>query len=91
VVLDTGQGRNHTAVHSRGFPTQDGVATAAWRDRAHAEVEDYGVLVLDEQAHTICDDLALTTAGGRTLRARALLVATGARDELPHVQGLQER
>ncbi|WP_280267923.1 NAD(P)/FAD-dependent oxidoreductase [Nocardia wallacei] len=36
-------------------------------------------------------EFELRLAGGRTLRARRVLVATGLRDELPHLPGVRER
>jgi thioredoxin reductase len=63
-------------------------------DRGRAEVRAYGGEILAGEvaaAERDGDGFAVRLAGGRTLRARRLLVATGLADELPAVPGLRER
>jgi thioredoxin reductase len=93
LVVDGGDPRNAAAAHAHNFLTRDGVAPGELLALGRAEVERYG-------GHVIAGRVsALARAGSRfrveladrTVTARRLLVATGARDELPDVPGLAER
>jgi thioredoxin reductase len=93
-VVDAGSPRNAPASHMHGYLSRDGLPPGELLARGREEVRRYGVALLPG----IVDDLErvdgafrVGLAGGVELRARRLLVATGLRDELPAVDGLQER
>ncbi len=79
----------------RGYLSRDGMSPAAFLAVGREEIARYGVeLVRDRVVDASRDaDAGFTVplAGGRTVRARQPVVATGLRDELPPVPGLAER
>ncbi|MEV0848019.1 NAD(P)/FAD-dependent oxidoreductase [Streptomyces sp. NPDC049954] len=97
VVIDSGAPRNAPAEGVHGLLGLDGVPPAELLARGRAEVRRYGGRVVTGEVTTAAPaersaegDLrfTVTLAGGGTLRARRLLVATGLRDVLPDVPGL---
>ncbi|PZH18045.1 thioredoxin reductase [Streptomyces sp. NTH33] len=95
LLVDAGEPRNAPAAHMQGFLSRDGMPPAEFLAAGREEVARYGVeLVRDRAVDAVRDadgEFGVTLAGGRTLRARHLVVATGLKDELPTVPGLAER
>ncbi|MGW1323302.1 NAD(P)/FAD-dependent oxidoreductase [Streptomyces antibioticus] len=93
LVIDAGEPRNAPAAHMHGYLTRDGMAPADFLAAGREEIARYGVeLVRDRAVDVVRDtDFAVVLAGGRTVRARQLVVATGLKDELPPLPGLAER
>ncbi len=95
LLVDAGDPRNAAAGHVHNFLTQEGTGPEELYASGRAEVRSYGGQIL----HGDVDSLDRVDAGGpfrikignRTVSARRVLVATGARDELPDVAGLAER
>jgi thioredoxin reductase len=90
-VIDAGTPRNAPAAHMHGFLSRDGTPPADLLERARAEVRSYGVELVDDRVVEIARGFTLRLAGGRTVTARRLLLATGAVDELPDIPGARER
>jgi len=74
-----------------GFLSRDGMPPADLLAAGRAESRSYGVDFVEEQVVAIEPSFTLRLAGGRTLKARGLLLATGAVDELPDIPGARER
>jgi thioredoxin reductase len=91
VVIDAGTPRNAPAAHMQGFLSQDGTPPSALLGAARAEVRHYGVEIIEDRVVDATAGFVLRLGGGRTVRARQLLLATGATDELPDVMGARER
>ncbi|MBP1303013.1 MULTISPECIES: NAD(P)/FAD-dependent oxidoreductase [unclassified Curtobacterium] len=94
LVLDAGAPRNRFAAHMHGVLGHDGKPPLELLAVGRAEVEAHGGAIWDTPAVTTRhegDGFAVETDDSRTVLARALLVATGASDELPDVDGLAER
>ncbi|NMI00987.1 NAD(P)/FAD-dependent oxidoreductase [Pseudonocardia acidicola] len=94
LVLDAGHPRNAPASGVHGLLSLDGTDPAELLDRGRAEVRRYGGQVVSGEVETVVrddDGFVVEPAGGRTVRARRLLVATGLVDELPDLPGLRER
>jgi thioredoxin reductase len=91
VVVDAGMPRNAPAAHMQGFLSRDGTPPADLLRAARAEVRRYGVEIVDDRVVDATAGFALRLAGGRTVEARQVLLATGAVDELPDVGGARER
>jgi len=91
VVIDAGAPRNAPAAHMQGFLSRDGMPPADLLAAAREEVHGYGVEVIDDRVVGITGDFALSLAGGRTVTARRVLLATGAVDQLPEIRGARER
>lgn len=95
LVIDAGQRRNRFAPASHGFLGQDGRAPAAIAADGRAQLLAYpNVRWLDGSATraTRSDNgFFVDAAGGKTLHARRLVLATGVVDELPDIEGVAER
>ncbi|MFJ9717548.1 NAD(P)/FAD-dependent oxidoreductase [Streptomyces sp. NPDC101213] len=93
LVVDAGEPRNAPAAHMQGYLSRDGMSPAEFLATGREEIARYGVeLVRDRVVDATRDGgFAVALAGGRTVRARQLVVATGLKDELPPVEGLAER
>jgi thioredoxin reductase len=91
VVIDAGEPRNAPAAHMQGFLSRDGTSPASLLQTARAEVRHYGVEIVEDRVVGATAGFALRLAGGRTVQARRVLLATGAVDELPDVIGARER
>ncbi|MCR3720656.1 MULTISPECIES: NAD(P)/FAD-dependent oxidoreductase [Prauserella salsuginis group] len=95
VVLDAGEPRNAPADAVHGLLGREGVPPAELLERGRAEVRGYGgrVVTAEVEAVSAGDDgrFIVSTSGGRSVRARRVLVTTGLVDELPDIAGLRER
>ncbi|MEV0250975.1 NAD(P)/FAD-dependent oxidoreductase [Nocardia sp. NPDC050712] len=95
-VIRGGAPRNAPAQHMHGFLSRDGMPPLDLLTTGAAEVAGYGGELVDDEvigAESAADAAGFTLrlAGGRVLRARRVLVATGLRDVLPEVPGVRER
>jgi thioredoxin reductase len=93
VVIDGGAPRNAPASGVHGFLSRDGVSPARLLEDGRADVRRYGGHIAAGEASAADrdqDGFTVTLAGGRTVAARRLLVATGLVDELPDVPGARE-
>ncbi|WP_053851906.1 NAD(P)/FAD-dependent oxidoreductase [Streptomyces sp. NRRL B-24085] len=91
LVVDAGEPRNTPSAHMQGFLTRDGMPPAEFLAIGREEVEGYGVELVRDRVTEVAPGFSVTLAGGRVVRARRLVVATGLRDELPDVPGVAER
>lgn len=94
LVLDNDAPRNRFAGHMHGVLGRDHTSPLDLLADGRRELARYDVEVQRGAAFTASregDVFAITTEDGGMLRARRLLVTTGARDELPDVPGLAER
>ncbi|MFJ8281395.1 NAD(P)/FAD-dependent oxidoreductase [Streptomyces griseoviridis] len=94
LVVDAGEPRNAPAAHLHGYLSRDGMAPDEFLAVGREEIARYGVELVRDRAVDAERDgpgFAVTLTGGRTVRGRALVVATGLKDELPRVPGLAER
>src|SRR4051812_36207279 len=90
-VVDAGTPRNAPAAHMQGFLSRDGMPPADLLAAGRAEVRGYGVAVIEDRVVEVASGFTLRLAGGGSIAARRLLLATGAVDELPDVEGARER
>ena len=95
VVIDAGHPRNAPAAHSHGYLTRDGVPPLELLAIGRREVADYGVEIVDGDVVALerqpKGGFRVAMSGGRSWRARRVLVTTGLVDELPDLPGLRER
>ncbi len=96
LLCDDGHPRNAASSALHGYLTRDGIAPDELLRLGRAEIVGYGVEIREEKVTGArClepgdDDKAafeITLAGGASLRARKLLLATGVQDVLPDVAG----
>ena len=92
LVCDTGQPRNRTASALHGYLTRDGMPPLELLRLGREELKQYGI----EQRHVSVRDVVCTPDGfdvhlesGERLHARKVLIATGVRDHLPPIDGLE--
>ncbi|RSS24209.1 NAD(P)/FAD-dependent oxidoreductase [Streptomyces sp. WAC08452] len=93
LVVDAGEPRNAPSDHMQGFLTRDGMAPAEFLALGREEIARYGVELVRDRAVDVAreEDFTVSLAGGRSVRARRLVVTTGLTDELPEVPGVAER
>ncbi|MEV0637589.1 NAD(P)/FAD-dependent oxidoreductase [Streptomyces sp. NPDC050619] len=91
LVVDAGEPRNAPAAHMQGYLSRDGMSPADFLAVGREEIARYGVELVRDRAVDVRQGFAVDLAGGRTVHARRLVIATGLRDELPQVAGLAER
>ncbi|MGI5187328.1 NAD(P)/FAD-dependent oxidoreductase [Promicromonospora sp. CA-289599] len=98
LLLDSGEYRNAPAEHLHNFVTRDGTPPAEFRAAARAELAAYATVTVRETAASavVQDGAGFRVelgAGGahgpETLAARAMVLATGMRDTLPAIPGLE--
>jgi thioredoxin reductase len=90
-VIDAGAPRNAPAAHMQGFLSRDGMPPAELLAAGRSEVSGYGVELIDGKVVSIDAGFVVHLSGGGELRARRVLVTTGAFDELPDIPGVRER
>ncbi|CAA9390205.1 MAG: Thioredoxin reductase [uncultured Nocardioides sp.] len=94
LVVDAGEPRNAPADHAHNYLGREGVPPLELLEDGRAEVASYGVEVVTDRVVGVERSGAaflVTSASGRTDRARRVLVTGGVVDELPDVPGLAER
>jgi thioredoxin reductase len=90
-VVDAGGPRNAPAAHMHGFLSRDGMPPHDLVAAGRAEVAGYGGRLIDDTVVDVAPGFHVRLAGGSSLHARRILVATGLRDELPDIPGVRER
>lgn len=95
LLVDAGSPRNRFALTSHGFLGQDGVAPSVIISTARRQLATYATVKVREGEVV---DAAITDAGFRVLfadgredNAKRLILATGVRDILPDLPGIEER
>ncbi|WP_458690546.1 NAD(P)/FAD-dependent oxidoreductase [Nocardia tengchongensis] len=93
VVVDAGEPRNASAQHVHGFLSRDGVEPARLLADGRSEMLGYGGQLLDDRVTSIerCENGFVVHARNSAFSTRAVLVATGLRDELVPIPGLREQ
>ncbi len=93
LVVDAGDPRNATAGHVHNFLTRDAIAPEDLYSAGRGELHAYGGEITRATVDEISRDGALfrVVIDHRAITARRLLIATGARDELPDIPGLAQR
>ncbi len=94
IVVDDGRPRNAPAAHMHGYLGHEGLPPSELLAIGREEVRSYGGEVLPGRvvAAGRADDgrLRLQLAGGNSVLARRLLIATGLVDELPDIDGVAD-
>ena len=94
IVFGTDVYRNDPAPEMHNFIGYDGAAPAELRIAARKDVAAYPTVSFADigvdRIDGCLDDFRLRTADGSTVRARRVVLATGVRDTLPEVPGIDE-
>ncbi|WP_018350087.1 FAD-dependent oxidoreductase [Longispora albida] len=94
LVVDAGRPRNAPAGHVHAYLGREGTPPAELYEIGRKEVTSYGAEIVTgtvESASRHRDGFVVTLDGGRSVRARRLLITTGVTDGLPDVPGLAGR
>ena len=95
IVVDAGEPRNAPAEHMHGYLGHEGIPPSELTTVGREEVRSYGGEVLDGRVSGVTrtqdQRFRVEIAGGHSIVARRVLVATGLVDELPDIDGLAER
>lgn len=94
VVIDSGEPRNAPADGAHGLLGQEGINPLELLRNGRNEVISYGAEIIHGRvadARPDGDGFRVTTDSGDDLSARAVLIATGTRDQLPDIPGVRER
>ncbi|HZG21988.1 MAG TPA: NAD(P)/FAD-dependent oxidoreductase [Herbaspirillum sp.] len=95
LMIDAGQPRNRFSEASHGFLGQDGTPPHEIMGIAVEQLRAYPsfdmIAAYAEHASADACGTSVTLDDGRRFHARRLILATGVRDELPAIVGLQER
>ena len=89
-VVDAGSPRNAPAAHMQGFLSRDGMPPRDLLAAGRAEVASYGGTLIDDEVlgiDAIDPGFRVRLAGGSSLTARRVLVATGLRRRGPRHPG----
>lgn len=94
-VIDAAQPRNRFAEHSHGFLGLDGSSPAEIRAKAIEQLSAYDSVSLingmASSAHKDGQDFVVALENGEHISGKKLIIATGVKDELPAIPGLDER
>ncbi|MFB3306770.1 NAD(P)/FAD-dependent oxidoreductase [Pseudomonas sp. AMR01] len=95
VVIDAGQRRNRFAATSHGFLGQDGQPPQVIAAEGRSQLMEYPTVtwVQDSALEALQqpDGFSIRTRCNGEYQARRLILATGVVDELPAIEGLEER
>jgi thioredoxin reductase len=91
IVIDAGRPRNAAAAHMQGFLSRDGMPPSELLAVGRAEVRRYGVELVEDRVVDALPGFALHLGSGRIVEAGQVLLATGAADVLPAIEGARER
>ncbi|GAA3642783.1 NAD(P)/FAD-dependent oxidoreductase [Microbacterium awajiense] len=94
LVIDAGRPRNRFAAHMHGVLGHDGVDPAELLARGRDEAHRYDVAFASGTVVAVTEvdgRLRVTRSDGLVDTARALVIATGVRDDLPDIPGLREQ
>lgn len=94
LVVDSGDYRTYSVEHSHGYLGRDPQSPAELLATAREQVARYATVSRIEgrvdDARGECGDFTLTLAGGAVVRALRVVLATGVRDLLPQIEGIDE-
>lgn len=94
LVLDTNRPRNYASHAIHAFLSRDGIHPREFRRIARDQLRQYPTvkLVMKEATGARClrEGFEVTVTGGRGMRCRKLLLATGVVDELPQLRDFDQ-
>lgn len=94
MLFDNSKPRNAVTQHSHGFITRDGIKPKEFRALAHEDISKYPSVEI-KMSKVVGVKMergvfALVTARGDVYHARTILIATGLKENLPAIKGLQD-
>ncbi|OES45328.1 NAD(P)/FAD-dependent oxidoreductase [Domibacillus iocasae] len=93
MLIDEAKPRNAVTLKSHGFLTRDGISPTVIREIAREQLKAYkNVTVMEDVIEDVerNNDLFITkTRNGQTVMSKKIIFATGMKDHLPSIPGLQ--
>jgi len=92
VVFDNGKHRNRWAQHMNGFLSSDGMRPQDFIQKGRAELAKYNVEILEKFIVTATHskgNFIVNDSDGVMYKSRKLLLATGLKDKLPEIEGIE--
>lgn len=95
ILLDDQTNRNQVTHESHGFITRDGVSPAEFRKIGRTELQNYPSIQLADQRIiniTQAEDprhFILTTSDQQTFQAEKIILASGVKEKLPNIRGIE--
>ena len=94
IVFDNGAPRNKPAAHAHNFFTRDGVPPSELLRIAREQLVPYPSVELQPltiaSAEKTAEGFVLTATSGERITARRIIIATGVKDGMPAISGMQE-
>lgn len=93
LVCDSGTPRNGASRALHGYLTRDGTPPLELLRLAREELRQYGIEPRPAKVTAIActkEGFTVTLDGGETVASRTVLLATGVRDRLPEIPGIEE-
>ncbi|UYQ76107.1 NAD(P)/FAD-dependent oxidoreductase [Glutamicibacter sp. JL.03c] len=93
LVIDEGRPRNAPAQHAHNVLGQEGISPLQLLERGRAEAENYGAKIVAGAVDSLTGSLEqgfTVNVDQQAFTAERIVLATGLKDELPKIPGLQE-
>lgn len=92
LVFDDGKYRNYAAQHVNGFITQDNLSPEELRDKGRKDVLNYDVNIINSHVENIKQEnnYFIVEYDAYTVKAKTIILATGLKDQLPELEGLNK-
>ncbi len=92
IVFDSGEPRNRWSNSMNGFLSSDGVPPAEFIKKGRQELQKYKVEIVDKvvtHATYSKGEFVVNTDDFKVYRSRKLLLATGVKDNVPNLEGIE--
>jgi thioredoxin reductase len=92
IVFDSGEPRNRWSDNLNGFLTSDGINPAEFIQKGRAELAKYTIELLDKKVATATyskGTFIVNDIDNKTYESRKLLLATGLKDDVPEIEGIE--
>ncbi|MGI8892565.1 MAG: NAD(P)/FAD-dependent oxidoreductase [Bacteroidia bacterium] len=93
VVYDGGKTRNRFSNHMNGYLTRDGISPQEFIELSRKELDKYGIKLIFEEAVKIKKKenyFEVWIEDGSYNRSRKIILATGVKDKIPSIPGLDK-
>ena len=92
IVFDSGEPRNRWSKNMNGFLTNDGIDPAEFIRRGRAEMAKYEIEMMYKKVATATyskGSFIVNDEDGKVYESRKLLLATGLKDDVPEIEGIE--
>jgi thioredoxin reductase len=91
IVFDSGEPRNRWSDNLNGFLTNDGIDPGEFIKKGRAEMVKYGIEMVNKKVSTATHSkgsFIINDIDGKVYESRKLLLATGLKDDVPEIDGM---